>query len=102
MNTTSYLNEIKKMAKLHKIKYDDIQLSTRPDKKVMLKYEGKTIHFGNKGSKDFIIHKSENNPDAYKLRDAYRSRHSKILLKDGTRAIDKKYSPAYLSYWLLW
>lgn len=32
----------------------------------------------------------------------YRKRHSAIRLKDGSRAIDKIYSPAFFSYYLLW
>jgi len=35
-------------------------------------------------------------------RKAYRKRHSSILLKDGTPAFKKKYSPAWFSYHLLW
>jgi len=37
-----------------------------------------------------------------KRRNRYRKRHGKIKLKDGTFAYKKKYTPAYLSYNLLW
>ena len=102
MYPIQYLDDIKKTARNLGIKYDSIEVSDRPTKKFKLVYQGKIIHFGNKGSKDFWIHKYDKNPNAFKIRDAYRARHSKVLLKDGSRAIDKLYSPAFLSYYLLW
>lgn len=71
--------------------------STRKDKKFMtITPEGKTIHFGQSGSQTFLDHKDRIR------KEAYQKRHSAIKLKDGTRAIDKKYSPAWLSYNILW
>ena len=35
-------------------------------------------------------------------RSRYRKRHQNILLKDGTPAYKKKYTPAYFSYKYLW
>jgi hypothetical protein len=73
------------------------QKSTRPDKKFMTKDpQGNTVHFGQAGSQTFLDHKDP------KKRDAYQARHSAIKLKDGTRAIDKPYSPAWLSFNVLW
>lgn len=77
-----------------KISYEK---STRNDKKFMTTTpDGKTVHFGAKGYQDFTEHKDP------ERRKAYRKRHEGIKLKDGTRAIDKKFSPAWLSYNILW
>lgn len=71
--------------------------SNRGDKKLMLICEGgKIVHFGLCGSHTYLEGASS------AKRAAYRARHSNIILKNGKRAIDVKYSPAYLSYHLLW
>lgn len=75
----------------------DYQPSTRSDKKFMTRSpEGKIIHFGAKGYSDYIEHKDP------KRRENYQKRHSAILLKNGSRAIDKVWSPAWLSYHINW
>lgn len=67
-----------------------IEPSTRKSKKYMLlKPDGKWVHFGYYGMEDYTKHKDENR------RDAFRSRNRKW-------AHQYKYSPAYLSYYLLW
>ena len=77
-----------------KIKYEK---STRADKKWMTKTpDGKTVYFGSKGYEDYTEHKDP------VRREAYRKRHEGIKLKDGSRAVDKVYSPAWLSYNILW
>jgi hypothetical protein len=71
--------------------------STRKNKKWMtITPDGKKVHWGHPTMKDFTKHKS------LKRRSNYRKRHAGILLKDGTRAIDKKWSPAWLSYYVTW
>jgi hypothetical protein len=35
-------------------------------------------------------------------RKSYRARHGGMRCKDGTRCIDKKYTPAWFSYYFLW
>lgn len=70
--------------------------STRPTKKWMTKTPNGLVHFGSTGYEDFTQHKDP------ERRKAYRKRHEAIKLKDGTRAIDKIYSPAWLSYNILW
>ena len=95
MNPSSYLSRVKSKARQLKIKYDDITISTNPLKKFMLTYEGKTTHFGNRGSNDYLILTIEKNPDAEKIRNAYRARHSKIKTKSGKLAIEIPYSSAY-------
>lgn len=71
--------------------------STRPNKKWMTKTpSGKTVHWGHPTMKDYTQHHS------LKRRSNYRKRHAGVLRKDGTRAIDKKWSPAWLSYYVTW
>ena len=74
----------------------NLRRSTRKDKKYMLEYDNKTIHFGAAGMSDFTIHKD---PDR---RARYRARHRKILTKSGIPAYTVKGSPAYWSWNLLW
>ena len=62
----------------------------------MIIVNGKTIHFGSKTS---ISHLEEPNESK---RQNYIKRHSKIFLKDGTRAIDRIYSPSWFSMYILW
>ena len=71
--------------------YDDnkIAISTRKDKKYMVYHNGKWIHFGQFGYEDFSKHGSEHR------RQLFRKRNHKWVLRD-------KYTPAYLSYILLW
>ena len=59
-------------------------------------YGGRRINFGLKGGSTFIDHRDE------KKRKAWRARHSKIKLKDGSLAYRNKKQPAYWSYHLLW
>jgi hypothetical protein len=71
--------------------------STRKDKKWMSKLpDGKIVHWGDPNMEDYTEHKND------KRREAYRKRAEGILLKDGTRAIDKKYSPAWFAYYITW
>jgi hypothetical protein len=74
------------------------QPSTRKSKKWMTVTpdEGKKVHWGHPTMKDYTQHRS------LKRRSNYRKRHAGILLKDGSRAIDKKWSPAWLSYYVTW
>jgi len=44
----------------------------------------------------------EKNHNDRKRRAAYRKRHEKISLKDGSAAYQVPYTPAYFSYHLLW
>lgn len=71
--------------------------STRKNKKWMtITPQGKKIHWGDAKMKDYTQHRS------LKRRSNYRSRHRGIRRKDGSRAIDKKWSPAWLSYYVTW
>ena len=57
---------------------------------------GKLVHWGHPTMQDYTQHKDK------KRRENYRSRHAGIKRKDGTRAIDKEWSPAWLSYYVTW
>jgi len=78
--------------------------SDKKDKKYYYLKDGKKTYFGGNPSiyKDFLDYSEYDKDLAKKKRKAYRLRHSNIILNDGSRAIDKKYSPAFFSYYLLW
>ena len=88
------MDELKQKA--IKLGATDLKVSTRKDKKWMVKYQGKYIHFGAKGYEDFTIHKDEDR------RAKYRKRHATIRLKDGRLAYQVKTQPAFWSFTLLW
>lgn len=67
-----------------------IFFSTRATKKYMVKNPtGKWIHFGQYGSQDYTYHRNN------VRREAFRIRNHKW-------ATSKKFTPAWLSYFLLW
>ena len=86
----------------------EFKRSTRQNKKYMVRTpKGKLIHFGDtryQHFKDKTPLKLYSNLDHgdKKRRDAYRKRHEKILLKDGTPAYKNKEQSAYYSYYFLW
>jgi hypothetical protein len=66
------------------------------NKRFYVIYKGKKINFGSDTNNTFIDHHD------YAKRDAWRSRHSKIKLKNGDYAYLHKEQPEYWSYTLLW
>jgi hypothetical protein len=74
----------------------DFGKSNRKNKRFYVIYNNKIIHFGLDTGSTFIDHKDE------KKRKAWRARHSKIKLKDGTPAYKNKNQSSYWSYRLLW
>ena len=66
------------------------------NKRFYVVYSGKKINFGLKNGSTFIDHKDP------KKRKAWRARHSKILLKDGSLAYKNKHQASFWSYWILW
>jgi hypothetical protein len=92
----SLLEKIKRRMDDLNVPYQKVELSNLKEKKIKVVINNRIIHFGNKNSHTFIEGASE------KVRDAYRARHSRIMLANGRRAIDVKYSPAWLSWFLLW
>jgi len=81
--------------------------SSRANKKYMVEYKGKKIHFGDKRYKHFFdkvplklySHLDHKDP---KRRANYRNRHKAIKLKDGSYAYKNKEQPAYYAYNYLW
>lgn len=53
---TDLLSKVKKKLSDLNIKYDSVNLSDRPNKKIRIMINGKVIHFGAKNSVTFIIH----------------------------------------------
>jgi hypothetical protein len=67
-----------------------IDISSRKDKKYMiLRPDGKLVHFGQMGYMDWTKHQDE-------------KRRMNFLKRNWRWASANKYSPAYLSYYLLW
>ena len=98
-----YMNILRKVEdKLRELDVPFIAVEKSPIKgkkvRVWLREAGAIEHvdFGSATSTTFLERPDE------KKREAYRARHSKIFLKDGTRAIDNKYSPAWFSWKVLW
>ena len=93
----SKLNELKKysnpeivMMKARDMGLNTVRVSTRKDKKYMV-YDNnkKLVHFGQMGYEDFTKHKDNKRKDNFKKRN----------IKWGYTS---KYTPAWLSFWLLW
>lgn len=78
---------VKKMGRKYGI--NDIKISTRKDKKYMILHDGKLIHFGQMGYEDYTKHRDLHRAELFKKRNA-------------KWADAEKYSPAFLSYYLLW
>jgi hypothetical protein len=71
--------------------------STRKGKKWMtVTPQGRLVHWGSPTMKDYTQHHNK------KRRSNYKKRHAGIKRKNGSRAIDKKWSPAWLAYYVTW
>ncbi len=70
--------------------------SKAKNKRFYVVYNGKLINFGQPGANTYADGASK------QKRDAFRARHSRIKLKDGTLAYKNKNQPAFWSYNLLW
>ena len=70
--------------------------SNRKDKRYVVIYDNKKIHFGKFGGNTFIDHHD------LKKRNAWRNRHSKIKNKKGEYVYLLKSSPSYWAWNLLW
>jgi len=73
--------------------------------------DGRRVHFGHRDYQHYkdSVPKSQggctwSHKDHLdkERRTRYRKRHAGMICKDGTRCIDKKYSPAWFSYYFLW
>ena len=91
------IEKAKAQAKKLKIPFQDIQLSNKKDKKLLvITKDGKKINFGLKNSHTFL----EGAPK--QKRDAYRARASKITNKDGEYTYLNYNSPNYWAFHILW
>ena len=91
MNINKYSNPSIVMKKAKELNLNPIQLSSRKDKKYMVlnPKTNKMVHFGYFGMEDYTKHHDE------KRRELFRKRNNKW-------ATAEKYSPAWLSYYVLW
>ena len=83
----SNFNKVRKKAK--ELHLNTIYISNRADKKYMVSNGTRMIHFGQMGYEDYTKHRDK------KRRDNFTKRNHKW-------ANHKIYSPAWLSYHLLW
>lgn len=94
------LEEARKVAKNKGIKnWDTLEISKAKNKRFsIISPTGKKINFGlypyKKGT--FLDHGDKD------IQKAWFARHSKIMLKDGTKAINNKESPDYYAAKILW
>lgn len=83
----------------------DYKKSTRPEKKLMVEVDGKTIHFGARSMEQFRdktgIWKSKDHGDE-KRRKSFLSRAKGIKKKDGSFAWKDPKSPNYHAVRVLW
>jgi len=95
------LSLAKRIAKENNIEnWETLEVSSAKDKRFsIISPSGKKINFGQfpySGQGTFIDHQNE------ALKNGWFSRHSKILLKDGSKAINNKESPSYYASRILW
>jgi len=79
-----------------------LRKSKRPEKKWVAKDDGRTIHFGQRGARDFTLMSNKNSEhyladpaERDKVKKAYRARHAGDNLNN-------PFSPGALSYYILW
>lgn len=83
-------SKVRELADKYLGKDTPLYFSTRKDKKYMVQNpEGKWIHFGQLGFSDYTKHMNE------RRRDLFRKRNHRWANAD-------KWTPAFLSYYLLW
>ena len=88
MNTYSNIQEVQEVANKYGI--GKVFKSSKKDKKYMVKNpDGKMVHFGASGYADYTAHKDN------ERRKRFRTRNHKW-------ASATKWSPSWLSYYLLW
>lgn len=70
--------------------------SNAKNKRYYVVYNGKRINFGDPNAHTYADGASK------QKRDAFRARHSRIKLKDGTLAYKDKTRPSFWAYNILW
>ena len=80
-------------------KPEDLVISNTKGKRFAVIRDGKRVNFGvwpYSGAGTYLDHRDD------KIRTAWRARHSKILLKDGTPSYLKVGTPEYYAWNILW
>lgn len=90
------ISKLEKKLKSLRVPYAWVGYSPRKNKRFRVIINDKPVDFGDPNAYTFFDGATE------EKRRAYIARHSKIKLKDGTRAIDQKYTPAWFSFYVLW
>lgn len=110
--TLEYINYTPSKKILNKVRKNVEKFEKADTKKyIAVMKDGKRIGFGDPDSEQYKDNvpkdmgggkwtKKDHGDDG--RRDNYRARHGGIVLKDGTKAIDVEFSPAWFSYYLLW
>lgn len=90
-NLSKYSSPTVAKRQLHKYYGSDVELyeSSRPEKKYMINHQGRWVHFGQMGYEDYTKHK-----------DATRRRQFRLRNYDWQ--FRPKWSPAHLSWFILW
>ena len=99
-DATQYLKAARKSARLSGYDPKALELSTKRDKKLMMKTpEGKVVHFGAKGLGDYLLYNLNGEPElAQQKRHSYLERATKIR----GNWKKNKYSPNNLAIHILW
>ncbi len=94
-----FLREARIKAKKAGLNWESLELSSKPEKKLMITSpSGRVVHFGAKGMMDHIHYKLKKDPQADERRRLYRARATKI--KGDWRK--DSYSPNSLAINILW
>ena len=103
-NPNFYLNIVKEVAEEKGYNADNLTFSTRPDKKLMYRVQGKTIHFGATEFNDYIILMFEAHQELITERqaDETRNRYLKRSEKIKGNWKNNDYSSNNLSRRILW
>ena len=88
----NYSNPLKVQQMANKYLGDiDVYLSTRKNKKYMIRNDNKWIHFGQMGYMDGTLDDDDRD-----------NRRKRFLKRNAKWSKADKYTPAFLSYYLLW
>lgn len=101
MKSSDYLDAARKQGRINGYNYFNIELSDKPDKKLMYNHNGVYVHFGAVGYGDYIIYKH-----LEKIGDAvpgYAAKKRKVFKASHLEIEDKgKYSPNQLALNINW
>lgn len=93
MTTKRYLpklTDIRKIAARHGISADRVKYSDRKDKKMMVLFDGRWVHFGHPDYEDFTIHKDRKRWQNY------------VNRSEMIKGTHTKGTAAWCAFYLLW